>query len=49
MAHTACLACLVSTASGLGKNALGRGSASSGHLTKLKQHRFSFEIYGRQH
>ncbi len=40
MACTACLVCLVSTVSGRPKNALGRGSASSGHITKLKQSTF---------
>jgi hypothetical protein len=33
MACTACLVCLVSTVSGHCKNAHGRGSASSGHIT----------------
>jgi len=37
MTHTACLVCLVSTVSGSSKNALGRGGASSMHITKLEQ------------
>ncbi len=37
MAHTACLACLVSTVSACCKNALGTPSASSKHITKLEQ------------
>jgi hypothetical protein len=37
MAHTTCLVCLVSTTSGHCKNALGRGSASVRHITKLEQ------------
>ncbi len=45
MAHTACLVCLVIAVSGRSKNALGRGSASSGHITNLEQSRFSFDIY----
>ncbi len=40
MAHTACLVGLVSTVSGCHKNALRRGSASSGHITKLEQFTF---------
>ncbi len=40
MPHTACLVCLVSTVSGLHKNALGRGRASSKHITKLEQSTF---------
>ncbi len=40
MARIACLVCLVSTVSGLHKNALGRGSTSSGHITKLEQSTF---------
>ncbi len=40
MAHTACLVCLVSTVSGRCKNALGKRSASSGHITKLEQSPF---------
>jgi hypothetical protein len=43
MAHTTCLVCLVSTVSGCHKNALGRGSTSSRHITKLEQ---SLDIYG---
>jgi hypothetical protein len=35
MACPACLVCLVSTVSGCCKNVLGRGSSSSGHITKL--------------
>jgi hypothetical protein len=45
MARTACLACMVIAVSGRSKNALGRGSASSGHITNLEQSRFSFDIY----
>jgi len=37
MALTACLVCLVSTVSGRCKNALEKGSASNGHITKLEQ------------
>jgi hypothetical protein len=37
MAHSACLVCLVSTVSCHRKNALGKGSCSSGHMTKLEQ------------
>jgi len=40
MAHTACLVCLVSIVSGHSKNALGRGSSSNGHITKLEQSTF---------
>ncbi len=40
MACTACLVCLVSTVSGLQKNALGKGSTSRRHFTKLKQSTF---------
>ncbi len=40
MAHTACRVCLVSTVSGCHKNVLGKGSASSQHITKLKQPTF---------
>ncbi len=46
MARTACLVCLVSTVSGRCKNALGRGSANSRHITKLEQSRISFYIFG---
>jgi len=46
MAHTACLVCLVNTVSGCPKYALGRGSASSAHMTKLEKSRFSLDIYG---
>ncbi len=49
MACIACLVGLISTVSGDNKkeaqNALGRSSASSGHITKLEQSRFSFDIY----
>jgi hypothetical protein len=45
MARASCLVCLVSTVSGHCKNALGRGSASSRHITKLKQSTFLFDIY----
>ncbi len=37
MGHTACLVCMVSTVSGCHKNAFGKGSACSGHKTKLEQ------------
>jgi hypothetical protein len=37
MAHTACLVCLVSSVSGHHKDALGRGSISSGQITKFQQ------------
>jgi hypothetical protein len=40
MARTACLVCLVSTARGCHKNALGRGISKSGHVTKLEQSTF---------
>jgi hypothetical protein len=40
MASTTCLVCLVSTVSGCHENALGRGSASSRHITKLEQSTF---------
>ena len=45
MVHTAFLVCLVSIVSGCRKNALGRGSASSGHISELEQSRFSLDIY----
>ncbi len=37
---TSCIVCLVCTVGGCHKNALGRGSASSGQITKLKQSTF---------
>jgi hypothetical protein len=40
MARTACFVCLVSTVSGHLKNALGRGSASSWHITRLEKSTF---------
>ncbi len=40
MSCTACLIHLISTVSGYCINALGRGSASSGHITKLEQSTF---------
>jgi len=40
MVCTACLVCLVSTVSGCHKNAIGRGSATSQHITKLEQSTF---------
>ncbi len=40
MASTECLVCLVNTVGGHCKNALGRGSASSGLITKLEQSTF---------
>ena len=40
MLHTACLVCLISTVSGCRKNAIGRGSSSSGHIKKLEQSTF---------
>jgi len=48
MARTACLVCLIGTVSGRFKkanNALRRGSASSRHITKLENSRFSLDIY----
>jgi len=45
MACTIWLVCLVSTVSGRHKNALGKGSASSWHITKLRQSTFLF-VYG---
>jgi len=46
MAHTACLAYLVSTVNGCSKKSLGIGGASSGQITNLKQPILSFDIYG---
>jgi hypothetical protein len=49
MTCTAYLVCLISTVSSRtkkAKNALGRGDASSGHITKLEQSRLSLDIYG---
>jgi len=40
MACTVCFVCLVITVSGHWKNALGKGSTSSGHITKLEQSTF---------
>jgi hypothetical protein len=40
MACTACLVCLISTVIDCRKNALGRASASSEHITKLEQSTF---------
>ncbi len=40
MASTTCLVFLVSTVCGWCKNAIGRGSVSSGHITKLEQSTF---------
>ncbi len=37
MARTDCHVCLVGTVSGCNKDALGRGGASSRHITKLEQ------------
>jgi hypothetical protein len=45
MAHTACLVCLVTTATCRHKNAFGRGIASSRHITKLEAIYFSLDIY----
>jgi hypothetical protein len=42
MAHTTCLVFLVSTVSGCRKNAVGRGSVSSRHITKLEQSIFYY-------
>jgi hypothetical protein len=42
MARTSCLVCLVGTVSGCHKNALGKGSTSSQHITKFEQ---SYEIF----
>ena len=47
MAHTACLVSLVSTVSGHCKNALERGSANSGHITKFEQSTF-LDIYDQE-
>jgi hypothetical protein len=44
MACTACIVCLISAVRDYHKNALGRGSTSSGHITKFEQSRFSLEI-----
>ncbi len=46
-ALTVCPVCLVSTVSCHHKNALGRGSSRSGHITELEQSRFSFNIYDK--
>ncbi len=40
MAHIDCLVCLDSAVSGSYRNALGRGSASHRHITKLDQSTF---------
>jgi hypothetical protein len=45
MECTTGLICLISTISGRCKNALGRGSTSNRHITKLEQSRFSLDIY----
>ncbi len=45
MSHTACLVCWVSTVGGGCKNALGRGSVSSGYIKKLEQSILSLDIY----
>jgi hypothetical protein len=45
MARTVFLVCLVNSVSGCCKNALGRGSDCSWHITKLEQSIFSFDIY----
>ncbi len=45
MAHTTCLVFHIGTISGHCKNALGRSSGNSGHITKLEQSRFSSDIY----
>jgi hypothetical protein len=45
MARYACLVSSVSGRSKKAKNALGRGSASSRHIMKLEQSRFSLDIY----
>jgi hypothetical protein len=37
MVRTTCLVCLASTVSGRHKNALGKSSANSKHITKLEQ------------
>ncbi len=46
MAQTACLVCPVSTVCGHHKNAFGKGSNSSRHITKLEKSTFSLDIYG---
>jgi hypothetical protein len=40
MAHTAHLVCLIRTLKSHRKNALGRGSTSSGHIAKLDKSTF---------
>jgi hypothetical protein len=40
MAHTACLVCLDNAVSCCRKNALGRASAGSWHITELEQSTF---------
>ncbi len=48
MACTTCHVCLLSTVSGRCKDALGKGSASGQHITKLKHYTFlqiSMDVY----
>jgi len=45
VSQSACLVCLVSTVSGCHKSALGKGSASNVHITKLEQSTF-LDIHG---
>jgi hypothetical protein len=45
MARTTCLVCLVSTVRSGSKNALGRGNASSEHITKLEQYTLLRYLY----
>ncbi len=45
MAHTACLVCLFSAASGCHKNTLGIASTSSWHITKLEQSTFLMYLW----
>ncbi len=48
MAYTTCLGCLVSTVSGYHKNALGRGSSSSCHITNLSNLLFFRDLWPAQ-
>jgi len=46
MARTACFVFHVSTVKDRSKRSLGRGTASGGHITNLKQSIFSLDTYG---
>ncbi len=46
MTCTTCLVFLVSTVNDRSKRSLGRGTASGGHITNLKQSIISLDIYG---